>query len=297
MFSKSFVTVSDNQTGELRANENINITVSDTASFDTSAFLYGKYFTFDGLNLFNAGTILGSTLDISVTNNFQNNDGTINFNNFYLKTENFLNQNNANIQGSTLDIFVTNNFQNNNATIGANQLVANLFNFSNQGKRAVIGANNLSLTVTNDFENKENAMITGNNLSIATSTLDNDASITAISYSATADNFINQGKIIVGGDFNLSIEENTINNKEIHTGGNLNITTQNFINTDLVRAGNSNSNIDIQTTGYFLNQRGSIYSYGDILLTAGDFTNEGGWIESNGDNKTLEIFILFYFIF
>ena len=144
-----------NQTGKLQANENINITVSDTASFDTSADLLAvKYFTFDGVNLFNAGTILGSTLDISVTNNFQNNDGTINFNNFYLKTENFLNQNNANIQGSTLDIFVTNNFQNNNATIGANQLVANLFNFSNQGKRAVIGANNLSLTVTNDFENK-----------------------------------------------------------------------------------------------------------------------------------------------
>ena len=38
-----------NQTGELRANENINITVGNTASFDTSAFFYGKYFTFDGL--------------------------------------------------------------------------------------------------------------------------------------------------------------------------------------------------------------------------------------------------------
>ena len=164
--------------------------------------------------------------------------------------------------------------------------VANLF--KNQGEKAVIGANNLSLTVTNDFENKENAMITGNNLSIATSRLNNDASITANSYSATADSFSNQGKIIVGGDFNLSIEENTINNKEIHTGGNLNITTQNFTNKNLILAGN----IDIQTTGDFLNQRGSIYSYGGILLTAGvstdgitffksnSFTNEGGWIES-----------------
>ena len=48
-------------------------------------------------------------------------------------------------------------------------------------------------------------MITGNNLSIATSRLNNDASITANSYSATADSFSNQGKIIVGGDFNLSM--------------------------------------------------------------------------------------------
>ena len=50
-------------------------------------------------------------------------------------------------------------------------------------------------------------MITGNNLSIATSRLNNDASITANSYSATADSFSNQGKIIVGGDFNLSMKK------------------------------------------------------------------------------------------
>ena len=112
--------------------------MSDKLLAPITAFLYGKYFTFDGLNLFNTGTILGSTLDIFVENNFQNNDGTIGFNNFYLKTKNFLNQNNANIQGSTFDIFVENDFENNNATIGANQLVANLFNLAIKVKKQLL---------------------------------------------------------------------------------------------------------------------------------------------------------------
>ncbi len=323
IFGDATITTNNyNQSGTLYADKNLNITVHNSASFDASAEFIGNHFIFNGANLYNQGIILGDTLDISVDDIINQNKTSligakIEANNLNLTANNFTNQNNATIKGSTLDITVNNNFLNDNSTIIANQITANLFNFTNQGENstisayqqliltvtndfenketATIGANQFTLKATNGFKNKENAIIRGNILDIITKNFVNDANIEANNYSVTADNFTNKGNIFVYRDFNLVIKEYATNEKEIQTGSNLNIVTQNFTNKNLIIAGD----IDIQTTGNFLNQTNnnstsSIYSYGNILFTGGvstdgsylksnDFTNEGGWIEARQD--------------
>ena len=95
--------------------------------------------------------------------------------------------------------------------------------------------------------------------------------------------------ILTQEDFNA----NTDGIFEIQTGGRLTIESNYFTNNSAALI-SSISTTDIQTTENFIN-RGAIYSFTDLILTAGVstdggtylksnyFLNEGGWIEANRD--------------
>ena len=94
--------------------------------------------------------------------------------------------------------------------------------------------------------------------------------------------------ILTQEDFNANTNDN-----EIQTGGRLTIESNYFTNNSAALI-SSISTTDIQTTENFIN-RGAIYSFTDLILTAGVstdggtylksnyFLNEGGWIEANRD--------------
>ena len=74
--------------------------------------------------------ISASTLDITITNTFQNDNADIRANDFYLTADEFYNQNNASISASTLDTTITNIFQNDNADIITNNFILNTNSFT-----------------------------------------------------------------------------------------------------------------------------------------------------------------------
>ncbi len=230
----------------------------------------------------NKASINAEGLSILAEEVFYNqNESNITADDFSLKASDFQNDSNSNIAGDYIDLIIDNDFyntENNRANIKANSL--NIFttgSFYNQFSDS-FQVNNLNIIAASDiassnFYNGENITLSANNLSI------------------TADNFENKGAINIGNDLNLSIVNNTTNDREILTGNNLTIKTTDFANTDLLVAF---ATIDIQTKTNFSNQKGTIYSFGNMYLIGGvsadgsylksnSFRNEGGWIESSGD--------------
>ena len=266
----------------------------------------------------NASIISANALDITITNNtFQNNDSEIRANDFYLTADDFYNQNNASISARTLATTITNRFQNDNADIITNSFNLNTNSFSNQNNASISSANNFNLN-TNSFNNQDNASISSaNNFNLNTNSFSNQDNATIYAFESefiiagnfaneaniygnkaniTAANLDNKGIIGFAEDLTLSVTNNVTNYNEIQTGGRLTIESNYFTNNSTALVA-SHSTTDIQTTENFIN-KGAIYSFTDLILTAGvstdgvtyfksnDFLNERGWIEAN---RNLEI--------
>ena len=179
-----------NQSGRLHTNQNLYLTLQNSASFDPNSILNSSQFMLKAANFYNSGNLNASTLDIqttyetqnnggaisarilsiiasdlnnqnkanisastldtTITNRFQNNDSAIRANDFYLTADDFYNQNNASISASTLDTTITNRFQNDNADIITNSFNLNTNSFSNQNNASISSANTLNITITNN---------------------------------------------------------------------------------------------------------------------------------------------------
>ena len=268
-----------------------NIFQNDNADIITNSFNLNTN-SFSNQN--NASIISANTLNITITNNtFQNNDSDIRANDFYLTADDFYNQNNASISASTLDTTITNRFQNDNADIITNSFNLNTNSFNNQDNASISSANNFNLN-TNSFNNQDNASIYAfESEFIIAGDFANEANIYGNKANIIAENLDNKGIIVFAEDLTLSITNNVTNDNEIQTGGRLTIESNYFTNNSAALI-SSISTTDIQTTENFIN-RGAIYSFTDLILTAGVstdggtylksnyFLNEGGWIEANRD--------------